>query len=124
MEIYSKKSIRNMLINYVALCSGDRLQDCCGNAGPKAYDGINSRILLRIMLDEAIGKLPIDLKRAIYYRWLRPVGLGKALMACGVKKTEYYRRCELAVHKIFLALNGGDPACAKNFAEKICTNVQ
>ena len=119
-DTYTKKAVRNMLENYQALESGDRMPGNGGNSGPKAYDGINSRFLLKIMLDDAITKLPKKLYDAVVCRWLSPVAVEKALDLQGTEKSEYHRRCDKAVGYIHCKMNGRAD-CYEKFFDTICT---
>jgi len=106
-DTYSKKAIKSLLENYQALASGDRPADYQpSNSGPKAYDGISNRILNKIMIDDALKKLPKDLHDAAYYRWIRPIGVDKTLRILGCSKDTYYGRSNRAVDTIYGIVNG------------------
>lgn len=97
-DTYSKKAIKSLLENYQALALGDRSLDSQpSNSGAKAYDGISSRRLIKIMLDDALKKISKDQYAAVYYRWLRPVGIDKALLLLQCSKDTYYNRSNKAV---------------------------
>ena len=110
-----KKAIREWLENWESVKVGDRLPDALpSNSGAKAFDGMTGGKINKIMLDEAIGKLPRDLRRVIFFRWTGPkVKLRKALAILGYGKSEYYRRCDLAIDGIYRRING----LALNYSE-------
>lgn len=95
--------------------AGDRLPDALpANSGAKAFDGMTGGKINKIMLDDAIGKLPRDLRRVVFFRWTGPkVKLRKALGILGYGKSEYYRRCDIAVDNIYRRVNG----LALNYSE-------
>jgi fimbrial chaperone protein len=111
----SVKSVRRMLDNYESLEAGDRPLDAMPtNSGSKPDDGITGGFLNKVMLDDAIGKLPPPLYVAVKCRWVDRLPLGQTLRALeklgvGVEKSQYYRRCDAAVKAIQLLLNGTLP---------------
>jgi fimbrial chaperone protein len=105
-DTYSKKTIRYWLLNYQAMKSGDQLPGSGANSGPKAYDGISSRVLTKIMIDEAIAAMPGHMKSVVFLRWLYPVGILQALSLLSITQKAYYRRCDRAVDFIYKKVNG------------------
>jgi len=106
-DTYSKKAVESWLENYQALIAGDSSADAPpSNSGPKAYDGINNRILIRIMLEDALSKLPEHLYNTVCHRWLMPVGRDKALDLLSCSKDVYYARCNKAVDTLHSTING------------------
>jgi hypothetical protein len=77
-----------------------------GNSSCKPVDGITSRQLTKIMLEQAYEALPPYLKRVAYYRWVKPKAFRKTLAQLGCTKDQYYYRCDKAVTFIFHYVNG------------------
>lgn len=102
----SKKTIRQWLKNYDVIVHGGRPDDDIPrNSGCKPMDGITNRLLTKIMLQEAIGKLPADLYRVVYFRWIDKLPLGFVLMQLGYSKDQYYYRCDKAVACLYDIIN-------------------
>jgi len=58
------------------------------------------------MLEAAIKALPGQLRLCVNCRWIEKKPLGVTLRLIGVSKSEYYRRCGLAVDFIYKRVNG------------------
>lgn len=115
-DTYSKRTIKEWLKYYQALESGDQIPGAAGNSAAKAYDCISSRLLLKIMVDDAIKKLPKDLRAVVVLRWVRPVGVAKALsLLGGITAKTYYGKCDAAVDRIHTQING----CAGNYTKLV-----
>ncbi len=94
----TQKTIRNWLNNYDILVHGGRPDDGNGgNSGCKPVDGITNRQLTKIMLQEAISKLPTELKHVVYFRWIDKLPLCFVLAQLNYTKDQYYYRCDKAV---------------------------
>jgi hypothetical protein len=107
--VISEARLREWLGNWASLEAGDKLPDAIPvNSGAKSMDGITGGHINKIMLDAAIKRLPGELQRVIYLRWTSPkrIGLKEALWALGVQKSEYYRRCDVAVARLYDNING------------------
>jgi len=103
----SRRVIRAWLDNYQALEAQDVEVDAIPtNAGAKSYDGISSKQLNKVMLDDAINNLPPRIKLCVYARWIKRLGLGEALNKLGVSRAVYYIRCDQAVELIYWQMNG------------------
>ena len=107
--VISKTQLRDWLENWLSFAVGDKLPDALSvNSGVKSRDGVTGGQINKIMLDDAISRLPSELQRVIYLRWTSPtrIQLRDALRALGVQKSEYYRRCNVAVDKLYDRING------------------
>ncbi|MCO5387812.1 MAG: hypothetical protein NHB14_20815 [Desulfosporosinus sp.] len=104
----SEDQVREWLENWLSLAICDKMPDALpANSGAKAFDGISGARINKIMMEDAIKKLPIDLQRVVHFRWTGPkVKLRDALICLGYGKSEYYRRCDLAVIAIYRIING------------------
>jgi fimbrial chaperone protein len=103
----TRKLVRVWLDNYAGLDQEDvRLDLVKTSGGLRGTDGVSGRALTKIMVDEAIAALPQELTAVVRLRWLQPVGLGAALRASGLSKTEYYRRCDKALDQVYRSING------------------
>jgi hypothetical protein len=104
----SKATIRAWLDNYEGLDSGcvafDDLPPC--NSGPKEYDGVGGLRLNKIMLDAAIERLPEQLKKVVYYRWINKRPLAEVLNKLKLGQSWYYQLCDKAVKLIWEDVNG------------------
>ena len=76
------------------------------NSGPKEYDGIYGNQINKIMLDEAIDKLPSDQRNAVICRYIRRYSLGMALDLLKLTKKQYFAAHDMAISNIFSILNG------------------
>jgi DNA-directed RNA polymerase specialized sigma24 family protein len=103
----SKKNIRRWLDNYEALAVGDRPADAVPtNSGPKNYDGVSGGRLNKIMLDDAIKKLPRLQRACVTCKWIRQLRPAEALRLLGITKAEYTAGCNAAVDSIYASING------------------
>jgi DNA-directed RNA polymerase specialized sigma24 family protein len=103
----SKKVIKRWLEEYDYLAAGDRPPDAPPtNSGPKAYDGVSAGKLNKIMLDQAIDRLPPLMKACIRARYIYKLPLKATLRALGIGPKIYYNRCDLAIRHIYYQLNG------------------
>lgn len=118
--VISKDRLRVWLQNWLYFEAGDRIPDeQVHNSGPRSLDGITAGCINRIMMDDAIKRLPSELQRVLYLRWTSPrkIKLTDALSALGIRKSEYYRRCDLAVDKLYELINGKPANYANLYAE-------
>lgn len=97
MAFIKKQTVRKWLDNYSYIVYGGRPDGDGGNSGQKPIDGITNRQLTKIMLESAISKLPSDLKRVVYFRWVDNFPLAFVLNALQMTKDQYYYRCDKAV---------------------------
>ncbi len=104
----SEAQVREWLENWISLAICDKFFDALpSNSGAKAFDGISGARINKIMMEDAIQKLPIELQRVVHFRWTgNKVRLRDALKCLGYGKSEYYRRCDLAVTAIYRIING------------------
>lgn len=105
--LISKKVIKYWLDNYTSIIANDRPVDAIpSNSGKKSYDGISWKQIDRIMLQDAIEKLPRLLKKCVYARWVDPQPLGETLRNLNLTKDVYYKRCSWAIDGIYYHVNG------------------
>lgn len=97
MAFIKKQTVRKWLDNYSYIVYGGRPDGDGGNSRQKPIDGITNRQLTKIMLESAISKLPSDLKRVVYFRWVDNFPLTFVLNALQMTKDQYYYRCDKAV---------------------------
>lgn len=103
----TRRAVQSWLEHYEALQAGDRPMDYVpGNSGPRTRDGVSGGRVNRIMLDDALKKLPPLLLACVTYRWLRPIRRKEALERLGVSKDVYYRRCNWAIDYLYAEVNG------------------
>jgi fimbrial chaperone protein len=103
----SKKAILYWLENYESLQAKDTPPDAIpGCSGPKAYDGVTSNQLNKLMLDQAIDRLPKLAKACCKARWVHRFSVNKTLKMLDIEKQVYYNRCKLAVNLIHKDING------------------
>ncbi|MED3571946.1 hypothetical protein [Cytobacillus praedii] len=115
----SKKAILFWLENYEALESGDVPYDAPPtNSGPKAFDGITGNYLNKVMLDQAIEKLPKLEKALVKARWVHKFAVKRTVTVLNITKELYYIRCKKAVDLIYNEING-ERAAVKRLLEKI-----
>lgn len=104
-ELIPIHTIRKWLDNYDYLVYGGRPPDIGGNSGVKPMDGITNRQLTKIMLEDAIGKLPTGLRKVVYFRWKDKLPLAFVLIKLNLTKDQYYYRCDKAVQKLYKIIN-------------------
>ena len=104
-EHIPKHTIRKWLDNYDYLVHGGRPSDTSGNSGAKPVDGITNRQLTKIMLEDAISKLPTELQRVVYFRWRDKLPLSFVLIKLELTKDQYYYRCDKAVLELYKLIN-------------------
>lgn len=103
----SRRAIRLWLDNYRELAAQDVIiDDMPKNSGAKDYDGICSRQLNQIMLNDAIKKLPPKIGACVVARWIKRWDLLQALTVMKISKDLYYTHCDEAIDLIYLQLNG------------------
>lgn len=104
----SRKTIKAWLEDYQSLEAGDRPLDAMpSNSGTKPEDGVTATRINKIMLDQAIGQLPGNLKAVVKWRWVDRKPLGEAMRAlCYRDKKAYYSACDKAVKEIYNLVNG------------------
>lgn len=122
-NLISKKVVRYWLDNYASLIANDRPVDAVpSNSGRKSYDGVSWKQIDRIMLEEAIDKLPELLKNCVNARWVNPGPLGETLRQLGLTKDKYYKRCSWAIDSIYYYINGNAARLQDlyNKVRKIC----
>ena len=78
------------------------------NSGCKPADGITNGMLNKIMLEMAYDRLPLELRRVAYYRWVikGQYSLLQTLTILGLTKDQYYYRCDQVVNSVFEFVNG------------------
>lgn len=105
----SKKNIRRWLENYESLAAGDCPPDAIPtHSAAKALDGWTGGKINKIMLDQAIDKIPDRLTKAcVYARWIYRLPLGETLRKLGLTKDAYFKRCDTALDFVCNYVNGG-----------------
>lgn len=65
-------------------------------------------MLNKIMLEMAYDRLPLELMRVAYYRWVikGQYSLLQTLTILGLTKDQYYYRCDQVVNSVFEFVNG------------------
>jgi DNA-directed RNA polymerase specialized sigma24 family protein len=106
-DIISERTIRKWLDNYDLLVDGKcNFEIIATNSGPRNPDGISNSYLNRIMLQDAIKKLPGEIRNCVVLRWIKQVPLRKAASMLGVNGAKYYKLCDAAVRELFITING------------------
>ena len=102
----SRRTIRRWLKEWDYIVNdGPPMDYFVSDSGHKPADGITARKLNKIMLEQAYGALPPDLRRVAYYRWICPGPLSQTLKRLGYTKDQYYYRCNKVVSAMFHYLN-------------------
>ncbi|TYR82123.1 hypothetical protein FZC66_00560 [Priestia megaterium] len=117
----SKKVIRRWLDNYESMAVGDKIPDDMprNTGGPKVADGWGPGKLNKLMLDQALEKIPDKVtKYCVYARWVHVFAVKSTLKALRITKEEYYNRCSQGVDFIYSEING-ERAGVKNLLELI-----
>lgn len=65
--------------------------------------------MIKIMLDDAIQRLPPALREVVIYRWIDKCQRTLILQKTGLAKDTYYARCDDAVDHIYQDVNGLAP---------------
>lgn len=110
-EIIGRRTIRRWLDNWEHLVRREPMEDQIPvDGGCKPADGITNGMLNKIMLEMAYDRLPYELKRVAYYRWVikGEYSLNQTLHILGMTKDQYYYRCDLVVSSVFMFVNGYD----------------
>jgi hypothetical protein len=89
-----------------------------GGSGDAGY-GVRSSTLAKIMLDQAIEKLPGSLREPVRLRWLVRERRSDILKQLGTLKWIYYSRCDFAVAVLTELVNGRQPEDLRKFMEEI-----
>lgn len=92
-----------------------------GGSGGGGYGhggGVKSAVLAKIMLDQAVAKLPPQLQEPVRLRWVDRARRSDILKKLGTSKWIYYSRCDFAVAVITEMVNGRQPDL-KKFMEEI-----
>lgn len=108
-EIIGRRTIRRWLDNWEHLIRREPMEDQVKvDCGCKPADGITNGMLNKIMLEMAYDRLPYDLKRVAYYRWVTKgqYSLSQTLHILNLTKDQYYYRCDLVVSHVFDFVNG------------------
>lgn len=106
-DYISKKTIRYWLDHYESLAADDRPYDQLPtNSGPKEIDGVSLMQLNKVMLDDAIDKLPFETQVCCKARWVYKVPVRKTRDALGITRQNYYDNCDKAIKYIHDYLNG------------------
>ena len=70
-EIIGRRTIRRWLDNWEHIQRREPMEDQVKvNSGCKPADGITNGMLNKIMLEMAYDRLPLELRRVAYYRWV------------------------------------------------------
>lgn len=105
--LIARKTIRQWLDNYAVLVHGGKpADDIPHNSGCKPVDGVTNRWLNKMMLQEAIDKLPKELRQIVYFRWIDKMPLSFVLSILDLTKDQYYYRCDKAVESLYKSING------------------
>lgn len=110
-EIIGRRTIRRWLDNWEHLIRREPMEDQLPiSNGPKPKDGVTNGMLNKIMLEMAYDRLPYELKRVAYYRWVirGQYSLSQTLTILGLTKDQYYYRCDEIVNRVFNFVNGYD----------------
>lgn len=109
-EVIGRRTIRRWLDNWEHLVRREPMEDQVrvADSSCKPADGITNGMLNKIMLEMAYDRLPYDLKRVAYYRWVTKGqrSLSQTLHILGMTKDQYYYRCDLVVDSVFCFVNG------------------
>lgn len=114
LENYEKLGVDVSAVSY----------DCGGSGGGGGHatgGGVWSAVLAKIMLDQAVEKLPPQLKDPVRLRWLARDRLRRdqILKQLGTSKWIYYSRCDFAVAVLTELVNGREVNDLKKFMEEI-----
>lgn len=104
-----RRVIRRWLENWEHLVRREPMEDQIpGNSGCRPADGVTNGMLNKIMLEMAYDRLPLELKRVAYYRWVIKgyYTLPQVLHILGLTKDQYYYRCDRVVDSVFYFVNG------------------
>jgi DNA-directed RNA polymerase specialized sigma subunit len=105
--LIKKLTIIGWLENYEYLEAKDTPPDAMpGNSGPKSYDGVSASQLNKLMLDQAIDKLPKLTKAICKAHWVHKIPVKKTLQTLEISKSVYNDRKKQAVDLIYQDLNG------------------
>ncbi|WP_343084251.1 hypothetical protein [Blautia producta] len=107
--IIGRRTVRRWLNNWEHLVRREPMEDQLpGNGGCKPADGITNGMLNKIMLEMAYDRLPYDLKRVAYFRWIvkGQYSLTATLQHLNMTKDQYYYRCDLVIDSVFNFVNG------------------
>jgi hypothetical protein len=108
-EIIGRRTIRRWLDNWEHIQRREPMEDQVKvNSGCKPADGITNGMLNKIMLEMAYDRLPLELRRVAYYRWVikGQYSLLQTLTILGLTKDQYYYRCDQVVNSVFEFVNG------------------
>lgn len=108
-DMIGRRTIRRWLDNWEHLVRREPMEDSLPASNScKPKDGITNGMLNKIMLEMAYDRLPYDLKRAAYYRWIikGQYTLSQTLKLLDMTKDQYYYRCDLVVSSVFEFVNG------------------
>ena len=108
-EIIGRRTIRRWLDNWEHIQRREPREDQVKvNRGCKPADGITNGMLNKIMLEMAYDRLPLELRRVAYYRWVikGQYSLLQTLTILGLTKDQYYYRCDQVVNSVFEFVNG------------------
>lgn len=77
-----------------------------GSGGYGSGGQVKSAVLAKIMLDQAIAKLPGHLRDPVRLRWVNVTRRSDILKQLGTSRWVYYSRCDFAVTVITELVNG------------------
>lgn len=104
-----RRTVRKWLDNWEHIARREPMEDSvpCSN-GCKPEDGITNGMLNKIMLEMAYDRLPLELKRVAWYRWVAKgeYTLKQTLERLGYTKDQYYYRCDRVVNRVYYFVNG------------------
>lgn len=90
-----------------------------GGGGHSSGGGVRSAVLAKIMLDQAVEKLPPQLQGPVKLRWVSRLRRDQILKQLGTSKWVYYSRCDFAVAVLTELVNGRQVDDLKKFMEEI-----
>lgn len=103
----SRRIIRFWLDNYQAIAAHDLVLDALPkNSSAKPYDGIANSQMNKVMLDDAIKKLPPRIGACAVARWIKRWDTRQILKTLNISREVYYERCDDAIELIYQRLNG------------------
>lgn len=114
----SKRAIRRMLENYAEFTSEDRRWVEVRSPSIKTPDGVHNTQLNKIMIDQAISKMPEDVRNCVINRWFEQHAVRHTTNLLSISVNEYYINCDKGVDLIYQEFNK-DVIGAKNLLNAI-----
>ncbi|WP_217587012.1 hypothetical protein [Lentibacillus saliphilus] len=102
----SRKAIRKYLEHYNDIKRGDYSWKETTSTGPKVYDGISGGQLNRIMIDQAIEKLPKIVQACCRARWIHDLPAKETTKLLKISRGMYNHHCAAAIELIHEHING------------------